>query len=338
MNRRSAPYLSKFLLFFLTTVLLSGCSHCGNLAPDAVPEPLPAFYVPEKIRVALVLGSGGIRGMAHVGVLEELEAAGIEIDLIVGCSAGSIVGAIYADNPCAAKIKKTVWDIKTNSILDIDLWHCRYGLSSGRCLRRVLARDLCAETFDELKIPLIVVATDLNSGELVPMGGGNLVEAVQASCSIPFVFIPCEHLGRVLVDGGTINPVPVKVARDLGAEVIIAVDLSELLTNKFPTNLFGVTDRSADIAFIWQNENCARDADVVIRPKTCDVGTFNEKMKAAVYKAGRDATREKMPEILEAVGKLSEKPTRCGWRLIHPTCYTSKICIEEEELVEAEDN
>ncbi len=315
-------------LFLMLIWTLSGC--CPHrFVPCEVPESLCPFYVPERVRVALVLGSGGVRGMAHVGVLEELEAAGIPIDIIVGCSAGSIVGALYADNPCAEEIKQAVWSIRTRSLLDLDLWNCRYGLSQDASMRRVLCSYLGADTFADLRIPLVIVATDLHTGELVPIGAGNLAKAVQASCSIPFVFVPCEHMGRVLVDGGVINPVPAKVARDLGAEVVIAVDLCELLPKTFPTNLFGVVNRSAEIAFMWQNEICTRYADVVIRPRTCDIGTFNERAKQQIYEAGKRAACEQMSRIKRLVEPyLAEEEAEVKWRCVSLDCYTPDIYFD----------
>lgn len=323
----------KHLILFLL-ILASGCCPRAYM-PKACPDPLPSFYVPEKIRVALVLGSGGVRGMAHVGVLEELEAAGVPIDMIVGCSAGSIVGALYCENPCVANIVEAVWNLKVDTILDINLWTCRYGLSQGTSFHRVLDKYLDSETFEELKIPLVVVATDLYSGELVPMGGGDLVKSVQASCSIPFVFVPCDYMGRIMVDGGVVNPVPVKVARDLGADVVIAVDLCELLPKTFPTNLFQIANRSAEIVFTWQNEVCTRNADVVIRPETCGVGAFNEKMKLQIYEAGKRAARNQMPKILEVLDKRGIcgplSPCEYRQRLIQMKCYTPQIWMDERE-------
>jgi Predicted esterase of the alpha-beta hydrolase superfamily len=307
------------LLFFATS-----CGSAHRYLQTDDPEPLEAFYVPEKIRVALVLGSGGVRGAAHVGVIEELEAAGIPIDLIVGCSAGSIVGALYADNPDACEVKNAVWKLKSESMLNISIAHCRYGLSKGNALNKVLDDHLTAETFDELKIPLVIVAADLNSGELVPMGSGDLVKAIQSSCSIPFVFVPCRHLGRSMVDGGTINPVPVKVARDLGAEIIIAVDLCELLDNTLPTNLFQIATRSAEIAFMWQNEVCSRHADFIIRPKTCGVGAFNDKKKQEIYMAGKLAAQEQIAQIKEKLDTLSTD-TSSKQRLVQMDAYTPSI-------------
>lgn len=314
--------------FFLLTLILQGC--CSYYyTPQDIPEPLPPFFVPERIKVALVLGSGGVRGMAHIGVLEELENAGISIDLIVGCSAGSIVGALYADNPCIAQIKDAVWHVRSSSLIDINLWHCRYGLSQDFSMRTILNRFLQAQSFEELRIPLVVVAADLYSGELVPIGAGNLVKAVQASCSIPFIFVPCEHMGRILVDGGIINPVPVKIARDLGAEIVIAVDLSELLQQSFPTNLFQIASRSAQIAFIWQNDECTKHADVIIRPRTCAMGTFNDSMKEQIYYAGKEAGRAAIAKIKELLDERDLGPEEVKTKLVHMSAYTPQIYHEK---------
>lgn len=304
--------------------MLQGC--CPHRFLPTEPDPCTPFYVPEKIRVALVLGSGGVRGMAHVGVIEELEAAGIPIDLIVGCSAGSIVGALYADNPDVDQLKCAVSCIRSDSLLEIDLWNCRFGLSQGKCINRVLNQYLDSEQFTDLKIPLVIVATDLHSGELVTIGAGDVVKAVRSSCSIPFFYVPSEHMGRILVDGGVVDPVPVKVARDLGAQVIIAVDLCELLEKTFPTNLFGVATRSAEIAFMWQNQRCTHHASVIIRPKTCDVGTFNDKMKGHLYWAGRHAAKEQIPRIKELLAQFPKEDCEItNARLVTPPCYHPQI-------------
>jgi len=324
MLQHKSKFLSPFL--FLTLLLMfTGCSPTRYIPKDE-PDPLEPFYVPEKIRVALVLGSGGVRGMAHVGVIEVLEANGIRPDIIIGCSAGSIVGALYAEQPDPEYVKRAVWSMRTNSMLDISVWQCRFGLSQGDCMHHVLDDYLESETFDELQIPLVIVATDLHTGELVPIGSGDLTKAVQSSCSIPFVFVPSEHLGRVFVDGGTINPVPARIARDLGADVIITVDLCELLDKTFPTNLFGVASRSAEIAFMWQNEVCSRDSDVVIRPKTCGIGAFNDKMKSKLYEAGKAAALEQLPRINELLANTPQVDrANNGWRLVNMQAYTPAI-------------
>jgi NTE family protein len=282
----------------LYCVLLAGCGCPQRYQSSDDPPPLPACpTVRSPVRLALVLGGGGAKGLAHVGVLEEFEEAGIPIDLIVGCSAGSIVGALYADNPCCDNLKETLLHLNPRFLVDFDIWNARYGLCQGRTLRRFLQVHLNAGTFEELQLPFFLVATDLYSSELVVLGGGPIIPAVEASCAIPFFFVPVALHGRVFVDGGVIDPVPVRVARHFDAQLVVAVDLRGLLPHKFPTNLFEVATRSADITLLWQSETCIQAADVVIRPELTDIGTFDGDHNEQIYQAGRAAARAWIPYI-----------------------------------------
>ena len=290
------------LQLILAIAFLTGCCCPQHYDIQCPPPPLPDCPVVQKpVRLALVLGGGGAKGLAHVGVLEELEAANIPIDLVIGCSAGSIVGALYCDNPSTAYLKEILLSMKTNVLVDFDLWHCKYGLCQGRSLRKFLRRNLCATTFDELQKPFFLVTTDLYSSELVTLGGGPLVPSVEASCAIPFVFVPVYLHGRAFVDGGVIDPVPVRVADHFDPEVIVAVDLRGLLPNTFPTNLFSVASRSADITLLWQSEGSLRDADVIIRPNLEGVGTFAEDQNEQIYQAGKNAARDAIPQIIQCL-------------------------------------
>lgn len=259
--------------------------------------------VPQPVRLALVLGGGGAKGLAHVGVLEELEEANIPIDLVVGCSAGSIIGSLYCDCPCTGHLKETLLRLNTNVLVDFDIWNARYGLCQGRSLRRFLRKNLTATNFDELQVPFFLVTTDLYSSELVIIGGGPIIPAVEASCSIPLVFVPVNLYGRAFVDGGMIDPVPVRVAKHFDSEVIVAVDLRGLLPQTFPTNLFAVASRSAEITLLWQSECCIKDADVVIRPNLDGIGTFCENQNEHIYQAGKKAAREAIPKILACLAE-----------------------------------
>jgi NTE family protein len=187
--------------------------------------------------------------------------------------------------------------MKTDVLIDLDFWNARYGLCQGKSLRKFLYANLCAQNFDELKIPFFLVATDLYTSELAIIGGGPIVPAVEASCSIPLVFVPVPLHGRVFVDGGVIDPVPVRVAKHFNSEVIVAVDLRGLLPQTFPTNLFEVATRSAEITLLWQSEDCIRNADVVIRPELSEFGTFADEYNEQIYQAGKDAARECIPQI-----------------------------------------
>lgn len=290
------------MLCWVLLWLLSSCETKLDLPenPPAIPQCLP----PDSVRVALVLGGGGAKGISHVGVLAEFEKAGIPIDVIVGCSAGSIVGALYADYPNSCYVKHLLKPLRTWDILDINICYGRYGLVQGGALRRFLKRHLSCHRFEELQIPLYVVATDLLTGKLVCMNSGAIIPAVHASIAVPFVFSPVYLYKRWLVDGGVADPIPVKVAKKTGAAVVVAVDLSGLLPKICPTNLFGVATRSAEIKFLLQSESCLEGADVVIQPELGDMGLFDDKKPQYVYEAGCKAAREAIPKIIEL---LSEK-------------------------------
>lgn len=281
----------------LLVLILNGCATKFNVPEE--PGSVPVCQFPYCIRLALVLGGGGARGMAHVGVLEEFERAGIPIDLIVGCSAGSVVGALYADCPDAGAVKTLLNPLKKWDILDLDFSRCRYGLVQGRSFRRFLERNLSVRCFEKLRIPLCIAVTDLLEGKMVCLSSGPLIPAVHASSAVPFVFAPVHLHDRLLVDGGVTDPVPVCIAKKLEACIIVAVDLSELLPKTCPTNLFGIAKRSAEIKFLLQSESCIDGADVVIRPELDGVGLFDDRNNEHVYEAGRKGAREAIPKILD---------------------------------------
>lgn len=304
-SKKCVAFLSYVMLF----VFVVGCDTKHDF-PDN-PCPIPSIAHPECARVALVLGGGGTRGVAHVGVLAEFEKAGIPIDIIVGCSAGSIVGALYADYPNAAHVKRLLIPLRTWDILDVNLLYWRYGFVQGRALTSFLKSNLRSRYFEQLQIPLYVVATDVLAGELVSMNSGLIIPAVRASSSVPLVFPPVLLYERWLVDGGVADPVPVATAKETGAAIVIAVDLSTLLPKTCPTNLFGVASRSAEIKFLLQSESCVNGADVVIRPDLGNMGIFDDKNQEYVYEAGAQAARKAIPKIIEL---LSQKG------LIYPEC------------------
>lgn len=297
-----------YRLVLTFTVLLSGC--CCQPAYQFLddPPPVPPCALPqEPIRFALVLGGGGARGVAHVGVLQEFEDAGIPIDLLVGCSVGSLVGSLYADCPNAEHVKSILVPIKKWDILDVNIFKCRYGLIQGKSLCNFLNRNLYHKDFECLQIPLIVVATDLYEGDIIYLGSGPVIPAVRASCSFPLFFTPVPMYGRILVDGGVANPVPAIAAKKVGAQVIAVVDLSELLPQTCPTNLVTVGTRSAEIKFNKQTEVCLKDADIIIKPAVGEVDTFDDTHSEALYEAGREAGRKAVPLVKKLLAE------RCGF-------------------------
>jgi len=247
-----------------------------------------------------VLGAGGARGIAHVGVLEALEDAGVNIDLIVACSSGSIVGAFYADYMNARYLKKIFWDLKQSDVAHINYLFNRFGLVQGIRLRDYLRKHLHAKYFKDLHIPLRVIATDLDYGELVTFSGGRVIPAVHASSAIPGVFAPVRYHNRTFVDGAVINPLPVDIAKQYHPDYIIAVDISPPLPRELPRHLFGVVKRSWEINYRYIIKYVAKDADIIIKPKLELTYPLDDSITAESYEAGKLAGILAIPKICES--------------------------------------
>lgn len=185
------------------------------------------FQSIKKKKVGLVLGSGGFWGLTHIGILKVLEENKIYPDYIVGCSMGSLIGAYYALNPDIKKAEEIIGDFGKWDLLKLlDLKFSRSSLISGKKIRYFIDKLFGDKTFSDTKIPLRIVATDLERGEEVIFTKGKLADAVMASISIPGIFPPVELDGRILVDGAVTNPTPINIAKQMGAEVVIGVDLT----------------------------------------------------------------------------------------------------------------
>jgi NTE family protein len=199
------------------------------------------------MKTGLVLGAGAARGLAHIGVLEVLEENKIQVDCIAGASIGSLVGAYYATHGEIAGCKKMAESLTRTDIMRlIDFYPAKGALLRGEKLRLWIDKLLEGKSFSDTKIPIKIVATDLLTGEQVIFSEGKLSDAVRASISIPGIFLPYELNGRTLVDGGLVNSTPIDIAREMGAERIIAVDLPLTKLKKAP-NIFGTLLQSYEI-------------------------------------------------------------------------------------------
>ncbi|MCD4707398.1 MAG: patatin-like phospholipase family protein [Candidatus Sabulitectum sp.] len=177
-------------------------------------------------RIGLALGSGSARGWAHIGVIRALEEAGINVDCIAGTSIGALVGAVYASGRFA-ELEKAVLQLERKQILLFsDIILPKSGLIDGRKISNLIQQHVLDTPIESLPLPLCIIATDLTTGREVVLKDGDISEAVRASVSIPGVFTPVRKEDRLLVDGGLVNPVPVSIAREMGADFVIAVDLS----------------------------------------------------------------------------------------------------------------
>ncbi len=293
------PAILRSVLFGLIALYCLTLDGCAATAPNiSIPptEPSSAYLNRVHPRVVLVLGSGAARGFAHAGVLKVLEENHIPIDMIIGTSAGSIVGALYADNPNAASLQQLLLNSPRKDVIDfsVDLPH---GLVSGNALQNFLVTHLHARNFNQLRIPFIAIATDLGSGQMHAFSSGPIAPAVNASSALPPLFRPVILYGRTYVDGGLIDPIAVDVAERFHPQVIIAVSLNFRLDRTMPTYSTSVFLRSIDIMSMHLNELSANKAQVIIRPEPEDIGTFDGSKRAYLMKMGEDAARKALPEI-----------------------------------------
>ncbi|WP_169056460.1 patatin-like phospholipase family protein [Bacillus pumilus] len=215
--------------------------------------------------IGLALGSGGARGMAHIGVLSSLEKQGIQVDMIAGSSIGALVGSFYAAGQDVEKMKKLALVFRRKYYADYTL--PKIGLLKGHRILQLIHTFTYGKKFEELRMPLAVVACDLETGEKVVFKKGSVSQAVRASISIPGVFVPHEMGGRQLVDGAVVDRIPVSVLKDMGADLIIASDVSRVKKTEKATRLSDVIMQSLDIL---QNELVRHQTihtDVMIRPR-----------------------------------------------------------------------
>jgi NTE family protein len=255
-----------------------------------------AAATPDRAGIGLALGGGFARGFAHLGVLQVLEQNHIPISHIAGTSVGSILGAAYASGAPLARIIDTC---RTLRFRDIARWRVsRLGLASNQRLENLIERVFDSRRFEDLRIPLAVVATDLSSGEPVVFTQGNLVDAIRASCAFPGLFEPVEIGTRCLADGGLVAPVPTRAARDLGAAVVIGVSVGMQDGHRgAPANIFQVVSRAVSAAQKHQLEVWERHADLVLRPDVQSLAWDDFHRAEEAIAAGAAAARHALPRI-----------------------------------------
>ena len=263
--------------------------------------------------LGLALGGGFARGFAHLGVLQVLEQNNIPVTHIAGTSVGSILGAAYASGAPLARIIATC---RTIRFRDIARWRVsRLGLASNHRLGNLIERVFESRRFEDLKIPMAVIATDLATGEPVAFTHGNLVEAIRASCAFPGLFEPVEIGTRCLADGGLVAPVPTHAARALGATRVMGVSVGvEDGHRGTPTNIFQVVSRAVSAAQKHQLELWEREANLVLRPDVQSLAWDDFDRAEEAIEAGAAAARRALPRIQKIVSSC-EKPGELKARL-----------------------
>jgi NTE family protein len=291
-------------LLFIYFMALAGCATSPTptqtppvVTPIAVPKPV---VVPNNTpRVTLVLGGGGARGYAHVGVLKVLQQAGIPVDLVVGSSVGSLVGALYADSANANQVQQILLAAQEHDLVDVSLLHVLSGAGSGQRLQHFMTQHLKAADFKALKIHFIAIATDLRTGNTIQLPHGPIAPAINASCALPPAFQPVNLYGHILVDGGIADPVPVNVARLYKPQVVIAINIAEQLPTEMPIGILEVAKRSTLINLMRYARLSSQNADIVIQPQVGDTGSFDTSHKIALIAAGEAAARRALPQICQ---------------------------------------
>lgn len=219
-------------------------------------------------RIGLALGAGGARGFAHVGVLQVLEKMGVKVDMIAGCSMGSLVGALYCTGMETRYLEQLAVNLKRRHWIDFSVVP-KMGFVNGQRFQEMTRFLTKGQNIEDLPIPLAIIATDVERGERVVFREGPIHEAVRGSISIPGIFIPHRYQGRMLVDGAVIDRVPIQVAREMGADIVIAVDVGLYEKQTAVKSVFDVISQSIEIMEREILRTRILNADVVIRP---DVG------------------------------------------------------------------
>ncbi len=279
----------------------------GGPPLDAAPAPAPVAAPPPKPpippRIGLALGGGAARGFAHIGVIEVLEDNGMKPALVVGTSAGSLVAALYAAGRSARTLAALAVSMDESAITD---WAFPgRGLIRGEALARYVREQTGGRLIEQLPMPLGIVATDLDSGQAVLFQRGDPGSAVRASSAVPAVFQPVRIGGREYVDGGLVSPVPVRFARQMGAELVIAVDISASPEGAATGDAFHMLLQTFAIMGRSISRLELREADVVLRPQLPGVSGADFGARRKAIAAGRVAALAALPELKAQLARLS---------------------------------
>ena len=284
---------------------LAGCASIGPpTAPVVAPVQAPSASLPvakAPARIGLALGGGAARGFAHVGVIQVLEEAGIRPDMVVGTSAGSLVAALYASGRNGAQLQQVAESLEEAALTDWTLPIFGRGALKGEALARYVSSLVNHKLIEEMPMPLGIVATDLGSGQGVLFRRGSTGTAVRASSAVPSVFQPVTIAGRDYVDGGLVSPVPVGFARQMGADLVIAVDISSPPEGQATGDSLQILLQTFAIMSKSINRFELKEADVVVRPALAGVKSADFTAKRRSIEAGRRAMQQALPQLRAAM-------------------------------------
>ncbi|HEX4899573.1 MAG TPA: patatin-like phospholipase family protein [Pyrinomonadaceae bacterium] len=298
--------LFKSALIFLVLAVFAGCAATPPAPPvvEPVGEEITSPEPPPPPKIALVLGGGAAKGFAHIGVIKALESHAITPDIIIGTSAGSVVGALYAGGYNGFDLQRVALSMDEGTVSDWVLPN--RGFIKGESLQKFVNNAVQNRPIEALNRTLAVVATDLQSGELVVFERGDTGMAVRASSSVPGIFRPVMINGREYVDGGLVSPVPVKTARDLGADIVIAVDISDRPKTARLRDTIDVLMQT----FIIMGRTIASQeltrADIVVVPDITNLNSTNFDSRNYAIIEGEKAGLAAVPKLQEKVAAYYE--------------------------------
>jgi NTE family protein len=285
---------------FLLAASAMWLAGCASQAPRPAPVSAPPVAVvtsPKPVRIGLALGGGAARGFAHVGVIAVLEEAGLKPQVVVGTSAGSLVAALYASGKTSAQLQQTALNMEEVALTDWMLPIVGRGMFRGEALGRYVNELVAGRLIENMAIPLGIVATDLNSGEALLFQRGDTGTAVRASSAVPAVFLPVKINGREYVDGGLVSPVPVRFARRMGADVVVAVDISSPPENNPSDGTLQILLQTFAIMGKSINLYELKDADVVVRPSLVGLKGADFSSRQRAIDSGRAAMLAALPAL-----------------------------------------
>ena len=276
-------------------IAVAGCTTTVATSPTA-PAP-PEVVIKKPLKIGLALGGGAARGFAHVGVIAVLEEAGIKPQLVVGTSAGSLVAALYASGKTSAQLQQTAMTMEEVAITDWMLPIIGRGMFRGDALAKYVNELVAGRLMENMAIPLGIVATDLGNGNAVLFQKGDTGTAVRASSAVPAVFQPVKINGREYVDGGLVSPVPVRFARQMGADLVIAVDISNPPEANPADGTLQILLQTFAIMGKSINDFELKAADVVVRPSQAGLKSADFSARKQAIEAGRAAMLAALPAL-----------------------------------------
>ena len=290
----------------ISLVAAAAVAACGLLssAYDGKSAPRETAIVPlksERPLIGLALGGGGARGFSHIGVIKALEAAGIEPDIITGSSSGAVIAALYAAGHNGQDLESIAIDLKRDDLVDFALFGRGWVL--GEALQDFVNRMVKNRPIEGLRRPFAVVATAAKSGRMTVFNRGDTGVAVRASASVPNLFVPPVINGEEFIDGGLTSPVPVRIARAMGADVVIAVDVSWFAQARGEMNA-GIARHGRSGRYALLNDELA-SADVVITPRTPYTRMLDFDQTGANIAAGDEAARAALAQLRDVLARIA---------------------------------